>query len=426
MKLNANNENGVAKLEVILTGEELKPYIDKEITKKIATIEADGFRKGKMPVEMFIKKYGVAAVYPDVVDTVLNEFYPSMIQDNELDVVAAPEFDFENLKISEEGLELNGTVDLMPIVEVDGYAAVKDSIKKEEVKITAKEVKDEIATLLEDKAVMEVKEGAAVLGDIVVFDFDGYVDGEAFDGGKAENHTLTLGSGQFIPGFEEQLVGTTEGQKLDVVVPFPVDYHAENLAGKEATFKCEIHEIKTKVLPRLTKAVIEEIEGYKAESKAELEIEIKEKLSIQKNEQTLNKYNNEVITKLIELANFAVPKSMIAQETDQALENFKKQIAGQGIEYSMYLQMMGGSEETIRAQIDIESERRIAEMLIMGAVIKAEKFEVSDEEVESKIAEFITQTGMSEEEIIQALGGDKNKLKNEISYDKAYKLVLGE
>ena len=351
MKLNANNENGVAKLEVILTGEELKPYIDKEIIKKIATIEADGFRKGKMPVEMFIKKYGVAAVYPDVVDTVLNEFYPSMIQDNELDVVAAPEFDFENLKISEEGLELNGTVDLMPIVEVDGYAAVKDSIKKEEVKITAKEVKDEIATLLEDKAVMEVKEGA---------------------------------------------------------------------------FKCEIHEIKTKVLPRLTKAVIEEIEGYKAESKAELEIEIKEKLSIQKNEQTLNKYNNEVITKLIELANFAVPKSMIAQETDQALENFKKQIAGQGIEYSMYLQMMGGSEETIRAQIDIESERRIAEMLIMGAVIKAEKFEVSDEEVDSKIAEFITQTGMSEEEIIQALGGDKNKLKNEISYDKAYKLVLGE
>ncbi len=426
MNLQAEINKINADIKIELTKEELAPYLDAALTKKIASIEVDGFRKGKMPKAMFLSKYTIAAVYPDAIDEVLNAVYPKVVVENKLNVIAAPEFNWETLKIDEnEGFFVEGTVDILPEFEVEGYKEAKDNFEMEKVKVTKKEVENEIKKLVEHKATIEVKEGAAEEGDIAVIDFEGFVDGEAFEGGKGENYPLTLGSNSFIPGFEEQLIGSKEGDQVDVVVTFPEEYHAENLKGKEATFKCTVHEVKVKKAVRLTKEVIAEIKEYEATNKEEL-LEVVEKDMLAKREESAkNEYQNQVITSLIETAGIEAPASMIKQETDFTIENFKKQITSQGIEFEMYLQMMGATEEALRMDVDRESKRKIEEMLLMDAVVKAEKLEVSDEEVSAKVKELAEGANMSEEEVVKALG-DTDRLKRDMAFDKAYKLVLGE
>ncbi len=426
MNLQAEINKINADIKIELTKEELAPYLEAALTKKIASIEVDGFRKGKMPKAMFLSKYTIAAVYPDAIDEVLNAVYPKVVVENKLNVIAAPEFNWETLKIDEnEGFFVEGTVDILPEFEVEGYKEAKNNFEMEKVKVTKKEVENEIKKLVEHKATIEVKEGAAEEGDIAVIDFEGFVDGEAFEGGKGENYPLTLGSNSFIPGFEEQLIGSKEGDQVDVVVTFPEEYHAENLKGKEATFKCTVHEVKVKKAVRLTKEVIAEIKEYEATNKEEL-LEVVEKDMIAKREESAkNEYQNQVITSLIESAGIEAPASMIKQETDFTIENFKKQITSQGIEFEMYLQMMGATEEALRMDVDRESKRKIEEMLLMDAVVKAEKLEVSDEEVSTKVKELAQGANMSEEEVVKALG-DTDRLKRDMAFDKAYKLVLGE
>ena len=208
MKLNVEIKGAIAELSIELNGKELAPHLETAITEKIKNLDVDGFRKGKMTKAMFIKKYGVESVYPDAIDVVLNAVYPDMVKKNKLNVIAAPNFKWDTLKIDEkEGFSIEGNVDLMPEVTIKGYKDVAAKFKKDAVKVTKKDIDAEIAQLLEHKATVEVKEGKAVNGDIVVIDFDGYKDGVQFDGGKGENYPLTLGSNSFIPGFEEQLIG---------------------------------------------------------------------------------------------------------------------------------------------------------------------------------------------------------------------------
>ncbi len=426
MNLQAEINKINADIKIELTKEELAPYLEAALTKKIASIEVDGFRKGKMPKAMFLSKYTIAAVYPDAIDEVLNAVYPKVVVENKLNVIAAPEFNWETLKIDEnEGFFVEGTVDILPEFEVEGYKEAKNNFEMDKVKVTKKEVENEIKKLVEHKATIEVKEGAAEEGDIAVIDFEGFVDGEAFEGGKGENYPLTLGSNSFIPGFEEQLIGSKEGDQVDVVVTFPEEYHAENLKGKEATFKCTIHEVKVKKAVRLTKEVISEIKQYEATNKEELLEAVEKDMLAKREESAKNEYQNQVITSLITAAGIEAPASMIKQETDFTIENFKKQVTAQGIEFEMYLQMMGATEEALRVDVDRESKRKIEEMLLMDAVVKAEKLEVSDEEVSTKVKELAEGANMSEEEVVKALG-DTDRLKRDMAFDKAYKLVLGE
>ncbi len=426
MNLQAEINKINADIKIELTKEELAPYLEAALTKKIASIEVDGFRKGKMPKAMFLSKYTIAAVYPDAIDEVLNAVYPKVVVENKLNVIAAPEFNWETLKIDEnEGFFVEGTVDILPEFKVEGYKEAKNNFEMEKVKVTKKEVETEIKKLVEHKATIEVKEGAAEEGDIAVIDFEGFVDGEAFEGGKGENYPLTLGSNSFIPGFEEQLIGSKEGDQVDVVVTFPEEYHAENLKGKEATFKCTIHEVKVKKAVRLTKEVISEIKQYEATNKEEILEAVEKDMLAKREESAKNEYQNQVITSLITAAGIEAPASMIKQETDFTIENFKKQVTAQGIEFEMYLQMMGATEEALRADVDRESKRKIEEMLLMDAVVKAEKLEVTDEEVSTKVKELAEGANMSEEEVVKALG-DTDRLKRDMAFDKAYKLVLGE
>ncbi len=426
MKLNVEINNAIAELAISLDAKELAPHLDKALNDKLKTLEVDGFRKGKMPKSMFLKKYTMASIYPDAIDVVLNAVYPTMVEENKLNVVAAPEFNWDTLKIDEkDGFEVTGTVELYPEVTIEGYTQEAAKFKKEAVKVTKAQVDAEIAKILDHKATIEVKEGAAENGDIAVIDFEGFKDGVAFDGGKGENYPLTLGSNSFIPGFEEQLIGLSAGEEKTVQVSFPEDYHAADLKGQAVEFKCLVHEVKSKKLPKISASVLKEITQYEVTTKAELEAAVKEDLVKKAEENTNAKYNNDVIEALIKLANVQAPKSMVAQETDYTLENFKNQIKQQGIEFDMYIQMMGTTVEALRNDIDVESKRKIEEMLVMEGIVKAENFEITKKEIEEKVAELAEKTGMSNEDIMTALGSEE-RLERDMKFDKAYKLILGE
>ena len=426
MKLNVEIKGAIAELAIELNGKELATHLETAIAEKIKNLDVDGFRKGKMPKAMFIKKYGVESVYPDAIDVVLNAVYPGMVQKNKLNVIAAPNFKWDTLKIDQkDGFSIEGTVDLMPEVTIEGYKDVASKFKKDAVKVTKKDVDAEVAQLLEHKATIEVKEGKAVDGDIVVIDFDGYKDGVQFEGGKGENYPLTLGSNSFIPGFEEQLIGLEAGKKKTVKVTFPENYQAADLAGAAVEFKCLVHEVKTKNVPKLTEELVADIKQYEAKTVKELEEKIKESITTKKTQEVNNKFNNQVMEELIKMGKVEAPASMIKQETDYTIENFKNQIAQQGIEFEMYIQMMGMTEELLRADIDKESKRKIEEMLVMDAIVKAENFKITKTEIKAKIKELVASTGMTEEEVVNAIG-DEERLKRDMSFDKAYKLVLGE
>lgn len=426
MKLLAEINKQSADLTVELTAEELKQYLDLALSEKLKDFSADGFRKGKFPKATFVKKYGIESVYPEAIDIVLNDVYPKIVVENKLDVIAAPEFNWEQLTISEaEGFSVTGVVEIMPEITLEGYADVNKEVELEKVKVTKSEVDAEIKKLIENKAVIEVKEDAAINGDIVVIDFEGFKNGVAFDGGKGDNYPLTLGSNSFIPGFEEQLIGASAGEQVEVAVTFPSDYQADDLAGADVVFKCTVHEVKGKKLPRLTKEIIADTQGYEATNKEELVTAVEAKLLSTKEENAKNKYNGEIITKLIALGDVEAPNAMITQETDATIANFKQQISQQGMEFEMYIQMLGMTEEALRADMDRESKRKIEEMLVLEAVVKAENYVITEEEITAKIEELASTSGMTVEEVKTAIGDD-SRLKRDMVYDRAYKLILGE
>lgn len=426
MKLLADIQKQTANLTIELTKSELEPHLEKALAEKLKDFQADGFRKGKFPKASFLKKYGYESVYPETIDIVLNEVYPKIVVDNELQVIAHPEFNWDELKIDkEEGFSLTGNVELMPEVQIEGYKDIHKSCKKDTVKVTKADVDAEIKKLVENKAIIEVKEGAAVDGDIVVIDFEGFLDGEAFDGGKGENYPLTLGSNSFIPGFEEQLIGAEADQKVTVNVTFPEEYQAPDLAGKAVVFECLVHEVKAKKTPRLTKEVIADIPGYEAENKEELVAAVEANLTQERERAANNKYHNEIITKLIELGEVEAPKAMIKDETTNTLNNFKTQIKQQGIEFEMYIQMMGMTEEMVRSQMDVESKRKIEEMLVLEAIVKQEDFTVEQKEIDEKYEELAKGANMTVEQVKEIIGDD-SRLVRDMKFDQAYKLILGE
>ncbi len=420
-------ENSNAKIAIKIEANEFEKFIELAFAEEVKNVEAPGFRKGKMPKATFLKKYGVESLYPAAIDAALNEVYPKFVEDNELKVVAAPNFDWATSKVSEEeGLEIEGDVDLMPEITVGDVEELRKDIKKKQARVSKKEIEEKISDILSQKGTFELKEeGEVTDGDTVIFDFAGKVDGELFEGGSADNYELVIGSNSFIPGFESQMIGMKAEETKDVVVTFPEDYHASELAGKESVFTCTVHEIKEMKKPELTDEFVASLDDYEAETILSLEDIVKEEIKEQKTKENDAEYRSAVFTKLIEDANFTVPQSMIDQETENTLNGFKQQIKSQGIDFEMYQQMLGISEEDMRKDIDNESKRKIEEMLIITAVNERENFEVSDEEVDAKLEELATTYQMEAEEIEKMIGG-KERLKADVEYEKAYLKILGQ
>lgn len=408
-------------LTVTVPKEEVDKGLDKAFKKVVKQINVPGFRKGKMPRPLFEQRFGVESLYQDALDFILPEAYGNAVEEAEINPVDRPEIDVTQMEKGKE-LIFEATVTVEPEVELGDYKGL--SIEKQDREVTDEEFNQAIENAVSRQAELTVKEGEIAEGDVVNINFDGYVDGEAFEGGQAEGYDLEIGSGSFIPGFEEQLIGLKANDSKDVVVTFPEEYHAEELAGKEATFKCEVNEVKSKEIPELDDELAQELD----ESVGTVD-EYKEKLRKDLEEAKVNQAEatekEEAITKATDNAKVDIPEAMVNTELDRMMQEFEQRISQQGLNLELYYQFSGQSEEELKAQMKEDAEKRVKTNLTLRAIADAENIEVSDADVEAEFAKMSEQFGLSVEDIKATLGNN-DILVNDLKIQKVIDLLVAE
>jgi trigger factor len=394
--------------------------LDAAFKKVVTKVNVPGFRKGKMPRAMFEKRFGVESLYQDAIDILLPEAYANAVEESGIDPVDRPEIDVEQIEKGKSFI-FKATVTVKPEVKLGDYKGLE--VEKVETEVTDEDVANELKTLQERQAELVVKEeGKAENGDTVVMDFEGFVDGEAFEGGKAENYSLELGSGQFIPGFEEQLVGLATGEEKDVEVSFPEEYHATELAGKPAVFKVKIHEIKGKELPELddefAKDVDEEVETLDA-----LKEKIKNRLVDSKKHDAEHHVRDTVVEKAAANAEIDLPAVMIDTEVDRMMQEFEQRLQMQGMNLELYFQFSGQDENALREQMKEEGEKRVRVSLTLEAIAALENLEVSEEDVDAELNKMAEMYNMTVENIKAALG-NLDGIKGDLKVRKAVEFLV--
>jgi trigger factor len=412
---------GVLTFEV--SAEKVNEGLTSAFNKVVKTVNVPGFRKGKMPRAMFEKRFGVEALYQDALDFIFPEAYGNAIDESGITPIDQPEnvdFDLDEMG-KDKPFTFKATVQVKPEVKLGEYKGLE--VEELETTVTDEDVAKELETLQNRQAELVVKEeGTAVLGDTVVIDFEGFVDGEAFEGGQAENHTLELGSGSFIPGFEEQLVGLATGDSKDVEVTFPEEYHAAELAGKQAVFKTTVHEIKGKELPALddefAKDVDDEVETLDA-----LKEKIKTRLENSKKHEAEHHVRDSVVEQAAANAVVEIPEVMIENETNRMLQEFEQRLSQQGMNLELYFQFSGQDEAALRGQMKEEAEGRVRVNLTLEAIVEVENLEVTDEEVDAELEKMAGMYNMTVDNIKAALGG-VGSLKGDLKLQKAVEFLV--
>ncbi|MEH7483638.1 trigger factor [Neobacillus drentensis] len=415
-KLEGNR--GVLTVEV--SAEKVNEGLTAAFNKVVKQVNVPGFRKGKMPRQMFEKRFGVESLYQDALDILLPEAYGSAIDETGIEPIDRPDIDIEQMEKGKE-LIFKATVQVKPEVTLGEYKGLE--VEALDTNVTDEDVANELKTLQERQAELVVKEeGTIENGDTVVLDFEGFVDGEAFEGGKAENHSLEIGSGSFIPGFEEQLVGLATGESKDVEVTFPEEYHAAELAGKPAVFKVTIHEIKGKELPALddefAKDVDDEVETLDA-----LKEKIKTRLENSKKHEAEHHLRDTVVEKAAANAEVEIPDVMVNSEVNRMLQEFEQRLQMQGMNLELYFQFSGQDENALREQMKEEAVIRVRTNLTLEAIAKVENLEVTDEEVDAELENMAGMYNMTVDSIKQALGGLEG-IKSDLKLKKAVDFIV--
>ena len=359
--------------------------VDKAYKKNVSKINIPGFRRGKAPKSMIEKMYGKGFFYEDAINDILPEAYEAALEESKLDVVSRPEIDIKT--IDDNGVVITALVFVKPEVKLGEYKGL--TATREDVKVTDEAIDAEINSIRERNArETEVTDRACEMGDEVVFDFDGYVDGVAFDGGKSENYELKLGSGAFIPGFEEQIVGKTIGENFDVNVTFPADYHEKSLAGKEAVFKCLVHAIKVRELPELDDEFVKDVSEF--DTVDEYRADVAAKLQAEADKAEDAKVDAQLMDKLVEGMEADIPEAMFENETEVMMRDYETRLRYQGLDMEMFMKYTGQTVDTMKAQFRPQAEKQVKTRLALEAIAKAEGFEATVEEIEAeftKIAE---------------------------------------
>lgn len=399
--------------------DKIKPALDQAFNKVKKNLNAPGFRKGHIPRAVFNQQFGEEALYEDALNALLPAAYQAAVAELSLDVVAQPKIDIKSMEKGQEWT-LTAEVVTKPEVKLGDYKNLEVSVEATK-EVTDAEVDEKVERERNNLAELIVKEGAAELGDTVVIDFVGSVDGVEFDGGKGENFSLELGSGQFIPGFEDQLVGAKAGETVEVNVTFPEQYQAEDLAGKDAKFVTTVHEVKAKEVPalddELAKDIDEEVETLdelKAKYRKELESakEIAFDDAVEGAALELAVANTEIVE---------LPEEMVHDEVHRAMNEFMGNMQRQGISPEMYFQLTGTTEEDLHKQYEADADKRVKTNLVIEAIAKAEGFEASDEEIEKEINDLASEYNMEVEQVRNLLSADM--LKHDIAMKKAVEVV---
>ncbi|WP_407272645.1 trigger factor [Radiobacillus sp. PE A8.2] len=395
--------------------------LDEAFKKVVKQVQVPGFRKGKMPRGMFEQRFGVESLYQDAVDIILPKVYSDAIDETGISPVDQPEVDIEQIEKG-KNLIVTAKVTVKPEVKLGDYKGLE--VEEEETEVTEEDVEHELKHQQEHQAELVVKEeGAVEEGDTVVIDFEGFVDGEAFEGGKAENHTLEIGSGSFIPGFEEQLVGKETGAEDDIVVTFPEEYHAENLAGKEATFKVTIQEIKAKELPALDDEFAKDVDE-EVETLDELKKKIRERLVNQKATDADNQKREALITQASDNAEVDIPDAMVATEQDRMLREFEQRLQQQGMTLDMYYQFSGQDADALKEQMKEDAGKRVKTNLVLEAIVELENIEVNDEDVNKELETMASMYQADVEQLLQMLGGNADAIKDDLKFKKAIDFLV--
>ena len=382
-------------------------------------LNVPGFRKGKVSRTVFNKMYGEEALYEEALNAVLPESYEAAVVEAGIDPVAQPKIDIKSMNKGEEW-EITAEVVVKPEVKLGEYKNLEVSVDVTK-EVTDADVDAKIEAAQKNLAELVIKEDVAANGDTVVIDFEGKVDGVAFDGGTAENHSLELGSGSFIPGYEEQLVGHKAGETVEVNVTFPEDYQAEDLAGKAAVFTTTIHEVKAKEVPEIDDELAKDID-----EEVSTLAELKEKYKAQLTEEKETQYTDAVDTAAIEtaVANAEIvelPSEMVHDEVHRAMNEFLGNMQQQGISADMYYQLTGTSEDQLHAQFEGDADKRVRTNLVIEAVAAAENFETTQDEIDIEISELAENYNMPKEEVSKLLPADM--LKHDIAAKKAVEII---
>lgn len=412
-------ENSFVEIEFTMDKEQFNAELDKAFKQNAKKFKVPGFRNGMVPRAVVEKTYGEGVLYEFVIENTVDEAYRTAVVENELEIVSRPELDIKQIG-KDKDFVFVVTVCVKPEAKVADYKGIE--VKKVSTRVTKKEVEEELERIREKNArIVTVEDRDLKDGDISVIDFEGFVDGVAFDGGKGENFELTIGSGQFIPGFEDQMVGMKIGEERDVNVKFPEEYHAENLAGKDATFKVKLHEIKEKVLPELDDEFAKDVSEF--DTLEEYRKDLNKKVKERKENQAKATKEQEAIEKFIEKVEVVIPDGMIDEEVEKMVEEMNANLSYQGLNIDQYLQYMGITLEDYKKEMRAQAEKRIKLNLGLEAVAKEEKVEVSDEEIDAKIKELSAQYGAGDDESLLKNENARNYMRQELTHEKTMKIV---
>jgi trigger factor len=400
MKANLiSKENGEAKLTMDFTAEELDSAVVKVYQRTKDRYPVDGFRKGKAPRSIIEKRYGENVFVEDAISDLFNAEYPKAVQELELAIIDSPRIEFSEIKKGEP-FTATVTVAIYPEVEVKDYKGIE--IERVSAEVTDEDVDNELAMMQNRAARMVTVDREAKEGDTVVIDYKGFVGEEQFEGGTAEAYSLKLGSGSFIPGFEDQLIGTKKDDEKDVVVTFPEEYHADDLAGKEAVFKCKVHEVKEEEKPELDDEFAKDTSEF--DTLDELKESVRGDIEKRKASQAENRMKDSVIEKLFEANDINVPDVMVEDEIDAMVRESEQQLSMQGLNLEQYIGMLGKNMADFREDIKEEAARRVKTRMLVQAVVEAEDIQATEEEVNEQLEVMAIQYQMEAEKVREMLG----------------------
>ena len=413
-------EKNMAKLTIEVSAEELEKAIEGAYQKNKNKISIPGFRKGKAPRKMIEQMYGKSVFYEDAANALIPDAYDKALEECEEQIVSSPKIDVTQLEAGKPFI-FTAEVALKPEVTLGKYKGVK--VDKIDVKVSDEDIDAEINRERESNArTISVEDRAVKDGDMTVIDFEGFVDGVAFEGGKGENYPLTIGSGSFIPGFEEALVGAELNKETEVNVTFPEDYHATELAGKPAVFKCTVKEIKEKQLPDLDDEFASEVSDF--DTLDEYKKEIKDNLTKKKEEQAKTEKENAVVDKAVENATMEIPEAMIDTQVENMVDDFARRIQSQGLSMEQYMQFTGATVDSLKEQMKPQAVKRIESRLVLEKVAEAENIQISDEKLDEELAKMAEMYKMELDKFKELVGEyEKEQMKKDLAVQEAVTLM---
>ena len=408
----------IHEIEIKLEKNEWTKALDTAFLSEQKNAKVDGFRKGKVPRNVYEKHYGKQALYYVAINNELGMLYEKVLKDNKLEPIRDPKIDI--VEVDDEKLVVKFTITTKPEVKIKKYKGL--GVKKDEVKVTKKEIDEEVDNLRNRYADLVIKDGKIEEKDIAVIDFEGFVDGVAFEGGKGENYSLTIGSNTFIPGFEDQLVGHKAGEEVDVNVTFPEEYHSEELKGKKALFKVMIHEVKTKELPKLDEDFFLDLEMENVKDEESLRSVCEAQIKARKEYEAENKYIDDLLAEVEKNTTVEIPNELTEEEIDRMVSEYAHNLEHQGITLDMFYQFTNSDEQALREQMRNDAMKRVKYRFMLEEIAELEKVEVSDKEVKEEAEKMAKQYNVTKEEFLKHFGGDE-ALRYDLMMQKVIEII---